>query len=121
MTEERAVEPELIEPESAEGQADTESEKPEGETTAAASDEYETLYQEVEDLRQELESTKAKEAEYLDGWQRARAELANARKRFQREQEQSYTNAKADILFRLLPAVDDLERGSRLCPATFLA
>lgn len=60
-------------------------------------------------LRQELEETKAKEAEYLDGWQRARAELANARKRFQREQEQAYANAKADLLVRLLPTVDDFE------------
>ena len=40
-------------------------------------------------LRQELEETQAQEAEYLDGWQRARAELANARKRFQREQRAS--------------------------------
>jgi molecular chaperone GrpE len=61
-------------------------------------------------LRQELEQTKAKEAEYLDGWQRARAELSNARKRFQREQEQTYANAKVDILRRLLPIVDDFER-----------
>jgi molecular chaperone GrpE len=60
-------------------------------------------------LRLELEKTKAKEAEYLDGWQRARAELANARKRFQREQEQAYANAKADLLVRLLPTVDDFE------------
>lgn len=60
-------------------------------------------------LRQELEETKAKEAEYLDGWQRARAELANARKRFQREQEQAYANAKADLLVRLLPTIDDFE------------
>jgi molecular chaperone GrpE len=60
-------------------------------------------------LRQELEETKSREAEYLDGWQRARAELANARKRFQREQEQAYANAKADLLVRLLPTVDDFE------------
>jgi molecular chaperone GrpE len=61
-------------------------------------------------LREELEAVQAKEAEYLDGWQRARAELANARKRFQREQEQAYGNAKADLLARLLPVVDDFER-----------
>jgi molecular chaperone GrpE len=67
-------------------------------------------------LRQELEQTKAKEAEYLDGWQRARAELANARKRFQREQEQAYTNATAQVLTRLLPIVDDLERAFNTLP-----
>jgi len=67
-------------------------------------------------LRQELEEAKAKEAEYLDGWQRARAELANARKRFQREQEQVYANAKGDVLARLLPIVDDLERAFETLP-----
>jgi len=65
---------------------------------------------EIAALRQELEETREKQAEYLDGWQRARAELANARKRFQREQSQAYTNARADLLCRLLPVVDDFGR-----------
>jgi molecular chaperone GrpE len=69
-----------------------------------------------EALRVELEEARAKEAEYLDGWQRARAELANARKRFQREQQQSYSNAKADVLVRLLPIIDDFERAFETLP-----
>jgi molecular chaperone GrpE len=72
--------------------------------------------EELAALREELESAKAKEAEYLDGWQRARAELSNARKRFQREQEQAYQNAKADLLVRLLPIVDDFERAFAILP-----
>jgi len=71
---------------------------------------------EVAVIRQELEQVKAKEAEYLDGWQRARAELSNARKRFQRDQEQAYANAKADLLVRLLPIVDDFERAFETLP-----
>jgi len=71
---------------------------------------------ELEALRRELEDAHAKEAEYLDGWQRARAELANARKRFQREQQQSYSNAKADVLVRLLPIIDDFERALETLP-----
>ena len=61
-------------------------------------------------LRQELEEARAKEAEYLDGWQRARAELSNARKRFERDRKHAYANAKADLLVRLLPIIDDFER-----------
>ena len=72
--------------------------------------------QEVDTLRQELQATKAREAEYLDGWQRSRAELANARKRFQREQEQAYAGAQADLLVRLLPIVDDFERALETLP-----
>ncbi len=67
-------------------------------------------------LREELDEAKAKEAEYLDGWQRARAELANARKRFQREQVQAYTNAQADVLRHILPIVDDFERAFDTLP-----
>lgn len=67
-------------------------------------------------LRQELEEARAKEAEYLDGWQRARAELANARKRFQREQEQAYVNAKATVFASLLPVIEDLTRAFETAP-----
>jgi len=70
----------------------------------------------LEALRMELAETRAKEKEYLDGWQRARAELSNARKRFQREQQQAYANAKADVLIRLLPIVDDFERAFETLP-----
>jgi len=72
----------------------------------------------IDSLRQELEATKAREAEYLDGWQRSRAELANARKRFQREQEQAYAGAQADLLIRLLPIVDDFERALETLPSS---
>lgn len=78
--------------------------------------EAEQAIDELTSLRQELEEARAKEAEYLDGWQRARAELANARKRFQREQEGAYANAKADLLVRLLPIVDDFERAFEVLP-----
>jgi len=71
---------------------------------------------EAASLRQQLEESRAKESEYLDGWQRARAELANARKRFQREQEQAYANARADLLTRLLPIVDDFARAFETLP-----
>jgi len=67
-------------------------------------------------LREELDSAKSREAEYLEGWQRARAELSNARKRFQREQEKAYENAKADLLVRILPIVDDFERAFLTLP-----
>jgi molecular chaperone GrpE len=78
--------------------------------------EVEEAVDELTSLRQELEEARAREAEYLDGWQRARAELANARKRFQREQERSYSSAKADLLVRLLPIVDDFERAFEALP-----
>jgi molecular chaperone GrpE len=91
------------------GQPQVEGEGPAGPTEKAPVDELAAL-------RLELEEAKAKEAEYLDGWQRARAELANARKRFQREQGQAYTTAKATIFACLLPVVDDFERALETLP-----
>jgi molecular chaperone GrpE len=86
------------------------------EEPAAEKEEEEQPSDELEALRQAIEEAQTKEAQYLDGWQRARAELANARKRFQREREQTYANAKADMLARLLPIVDDLERAFETLP-----
>lgn len=68
------------------------------------------------ELQQELEAVKAREAEYLDGWQRARAELSNARKRFEREQQQAYANAHAHVLAQVLPIADDFERAFETLP-----
>lgn len=74
---------------------------------------------ELAQLRLELDEVRAREAQYLDGWQRARAELDNARKRFRREQEQVWTVALADTLARVLPIVDDMERAFGTLPDEF--
>lgn len=90
-----------------------------GESAAEEVVEADALSEEASDLaalREELDLVRGRESEYLDGWQRARAELSNARKRFQREQERAYENAKADLLVRLLPIVDDFERAFATLP-----
>jgi molecular chaperone GrpE len=81
-----------------------------------AGEEEDEAVDELTALSQELEETRAREAEYLDGWQRARAELSNARKRFEREQKQAYTNAKTGVLTAFLPIVDDFERALDTVP-----
>jgi molecular chaperone GrpE len=88
----------------------------EEEVEALEEEQAEDAIDELAVLQEELEQAKAKEVEYLDGWQRARAELANARKRFQRDQVQAYTNAQADVLKHVLPIVDDFERALETLP-----
>jgi molecular chaperone GrpE len=112
--EEQAQEADLVEEVATESQTEPIPEEA-GEATQDERD-AEVEVEDLETLRTELEEARAKEAEYLDGWQRARAELSNARKRFQREQQQAYTNAKADLLVRLLPIVDDFERAFETLP-----
>ena len=65
---------------------------------------------ELEALKKKLEEAGVKAAENLDGWQRAVAEFQNYRKRVERENENLYAGMKGDILRKILPALDDLER-----------
>ncbi len=72
--------------------------------------------EELETLRAELDESQAKAQEYLDGWQRARADFANYKKRVEREQAQAHQNAAASIFKRTLDALDDLDRALKNKP-----
>ncbi len=63
------------------------------------------------------QDSQAKANEYLDGWQRARAEFANYKKRVDREQVQVYQAAAGTIIKRYLEILDDLERALKSRPA----
>jgi molecular chaperone GrpE len=64
---------------------------------------------EAPSLEDQLEEAKAQAAEYLDGWQRARAELANFKKRTERERVQLKSTLRSDIIGDLLPMLDDFD------------
>ena len=70
----------------------------------------------VQELQEELEQTKAQATEYLDGWQRARAEFANYKRRTEAERTEMSLAAGAEVLKRVLPAVDDFERAVQTLP-----
>ena len=48
--------------------------------------------------------------EYLEGWQRERASFENFRKRTAREMDEAGVVAKVELIRRILPAIDNLER-----------
>lgn len=66
--------------------------------------------------QQELEQLRAQSQEYLDGWQRARAELSNARRRFEKERAEAGQYANAELIRKLLPVGDDFERALAAIP-----
>jgi molecular chaperone GrpE len=70
----------------------------------------------IESLMQELEDCRAKSEEYLDGWQRSRADFANYKRRIEREQSQVYQNAVGSIVKRYIEIIDDLERALKNRP-----
>ena len=69
----------------------------------------------------ELAAARAEAARNLDGWQRTQAEFANARKRFDKQRAEAYTNANADLVAKLLPLLDDVERALATPPASMQA
>jgi molecular chaperone GrpE len=70
----------------------------------------------IETLQNELQTWQVKANEYLDGWQRSRAEFANYKKRIEREQAQTYQNATASVIKRYLDVLDDLDRALKNRP-----
>jgi len=68
----------------------------------------------MEKLRGELEKVKAERQEYLDGWQRAKADSVNARKDLLASAERQGARAKESLIEDIIPALDgfDLAAGS---------
>jgi molecular chaperone GrpE len=69
-----------------------------------------TPEEQVELLQTSLEEMTAKAGEYLDGWQRARAEFANYKKRVLKENTEIRQVARGDVIKIYLDILDDLER-----------
>src|SRR4051794_38878554 len=57
-----------------------------------------------------LQAAQGPAAEYLEGWQRARAEVANYKRRVEKEQTEAYQNATGRVIGRFLDVADDLDR-----------
>lgn len=72
---------------------------------------------EIESLKRQLDEAQAKVAEYKDGWARSQAEFQNYKKRLDRDNELMYVSMKGDIIKKVLPALDDLERALQNRPA----
>jgi len=77
---------------------------------AELSENGEQVAAEIEALQKQLEEAEAKATENLDGWQRAQAEFVNYKNRVQRDNEMMKALMKGDIIKKVLPVLDDLER-----------
>lgn len=64
----------------------------------------------VQKLKKELEQVKKERAEYLDGWQRAKADYVNAAKRFEEDRMKAVALGKLAAFKAFLPAMDSLIR-----------
>ena len=74
-------------------------------------------------MREELSACRKEKQEYMDGWQRAKADYVNALKRFETDAKVSESRGKIRAVETLLPAFDALERAREHgeIPGGFLA
>ena len=90
------------------------------ETQAEAVVEAEVVEQvpaEVETLKKQLEEAQAQASEFKDVWMRGQAEFQNYKKRIERDNELLRVSMKGDIVKKILPMLDDLERALQNRPA----
>lgn len=77
----------------------------------------EQAWADIDALKRQLQEAESKLSESVDGWQRAQADFQNYRKRVERDNELLYASMKSDIIKKVLPALDDLERALQNRPA----
>lgn len=63
----------------------------------------------VKDLREKLKKAVAEKQEYLDGWQRSKAEFVNARKRDEEDKKEFVKFSKQDLVEQLIPVLESFE------------
>jgi len=68
-----------------------------------------TVEERINALLEEIERLQKESSEYLDGWQRERAEFANYKNRTAREKEDARTQIASEIITKYLEILDDLE------------
>jgi molecular chaperone GrpE len=117
MSEVESVTTDSLQPEAEAEQSQDVEVTPSGEEDQIVQEATETVEEkELEALRAELEKAQAQAAEYLDGWQRARAEFANYKKRVEAERALLQQTSNEALLLKLLPVVDDFERAFQTLP-----
>ena len=72
---------------------------------------------EVDSLKRQLEDAESKLADSVDGWQRTQADFQNYKRRIKRDNEMMFASMKGDIVKKILPVLDDLERAMQNRPA----
>lgn len=67
-------------------------------------------------LKQALEKERSKAEAYLSGWQRIQTDMIRYRNRVENERVEWHNFANADLILKVLPILDDFERGFIFLP-----
>jgi molecular chaperone GrpE len=74
------------------------------------------LAEDLHAVQNELQESRLKASEYLEGWQRTLADFSNYKKRVDRDQAQVYLNAAGAIIKRFIEVLDDMDRALKNRP-----
>jgi molecular chaperone GrpE len=77
----------------------------------------EVVAEDIDSLKQSLAEEKARAEANLAGWQRAQADFINYKRRNEQERAEFSQFAQANLIFSLLPILDDLEKALNHIPA----
>jgi molecular chaperone GrpE len=122
ITDEETPIPEAEQPEIQDEELEDEDEDEESEVEAeiqveeALEDVTISMEEKLDLVKAAWETSETKAAEYLDGWQRSKAEFANYMKRVNRDREQYNKDAVGRVVKNYLPVLDDLERALKEQP-----
>ncbi len=97
--------------------------EPMSEDQGSDSDVQDAVDAKVKKQKTEIERLKDERQEYLDGWQRSKADYVNALSRFEKEKLQAVSVGKLAAFKAFMPAIDSLDRaaGSGSIPEEFAA
>lgn len=71
------------------------------------------LTDKIRRIKAELKACKSEKQEYLDGWQRAKADFVNFKKRSEEERREFAKFANEEFIMELLPVLDSFEQAFR--------
>jgi len=74
------------------------------------------MEKEIEKLKKELEKCKKEKDQFLAGWQRQKADFLNYKKEEQERVKEILKLAKADLIFKILPILDNFEKAKKEIP-----
>jgi molecular chaperone GrpE len=83
-----------------------------------SSEEITLTPEEIDEIKTKNADLEKKAEEYLDGWQRSRAEFANYKKRIAREHGEFHQTARGEVIKMYLDIADDLKRALEEKPAS---
>lgn len=83
------------------------------ETEIVYEDEVSGASSKLEKLKKEIKKLKAEKQEYLDGWQRAKAELINYKKRNDEDRKDILKYSSENIISQILPVLDSFDMAFR--------